>query len=469
MQTQIAPPNSPKINLCSGSMTYDGDGETQPTEYSLATTHHSPKHDHQHTRKKRRFALETETPIQLPNRQTHHHTPPNSYRFNFSSHTHSHRKWEHLKSSAGTETPRKWVFSSRDFSNCKDKVVFVSYNILGVENASKHPDLYYKVPQNCLDWDCRKKLICKEITRYNPSILCFQEVDRFDDLVNILQKDGFSGVYQARTGEACDGCAIFWKTELFTILHIENIEFKKFDLRDNVAQLCVLKMKKNQPNTNEDSQTSAVRSSRNLLVGNIHVLFNPKRGDIKLGQVRVFLEKARKLSEEWGNIPTLIGGDLNSMPQSAMYHFLSSSELDVRLHDRRKISGQIRPLEYPAFLSYNRYPSRWTGEELRLATGTERGTHVKHQLKLHSAYLGVPGSSRSRDSYGEPLATTYHSQFMGTVDYIWHTEDLAPVRVLETLPIENLRKLGGLPSKNWGSDHLALVCELAFADDDIGD
>lgn len=127
MQTQIASPNSAQINLCSGSMRYDGDGdgdgdndcETQPTEYSSATTHHSPKHDHLHTRKKRRLALETETPIQLPNRQTRHHTPPNSNRFNFSSHTHSHRKCQHWKSSARTETPRKWVFSSRDFSNCK--------------------------------------------------------------------------------------------------------------------------------------------------------------------------------------------------------------------------------------------------------------------------------------------------------------------------------------------------------------
>ena len=29
------------------------------------------------------------------------------------------------------------------------------------------------------------------------------------------------------------------------------------------------------------------------------------------------------------------------------------------------------------------------------------------------------GSCRTRDNYGEPLATSYHSEFMGTVDYIW--------------------------------------------------
>lgn len=34
--------------------------------------------------------------------------------------------------------------------------------------------------------------------------------------------------------------------------------------------------------------------------------------------------------------------------------------------------------------------NRWTAEESKLATGTKSGTHVKHQLKLCSAYCGVP-------------------------------------------------------------------------------
>ena len=60
------------------------------------------------------------------------------------------------------------------FSSSTDKVVVVSYNILGVENALKHPDLYYKVPPKFLEWDRRKILICEEINHYNASILCFQ-------------------------------------------------------------------------------------------------------------------------------------------------------------------------------------------------------------------------------------------------------------------------------------------------------
>ncbi|KAK1407962.1 hypothetical protein QVD17_39590 [Tagetes erecta] len=367
------------------------------------------------------------------------------------------------------ENNRQWVCSDHDSCNYKDKFVFVSYNILGVENASNHKDLYYNVVPKFLNWEYRRRILCQEIARYSPGILCFQEVDRFDDLSKRLRKDGFKGVYQARTGEAHDGCAIFWKDELFTLVHEDNIEFKRFGLRDNVAQFCVLKMNGNQKQV-DDIKNLKEQASRSILVGNTHVLFNPSRGDIKLGQIRLFLAKAHRLSQRWGNIPVVLGGDLNSMPQSGIYQFIASSELNIKHHERKQISGQICPLDHPRFGSWRSDSSRssmhgWSKEELRLATGSEESTYLRHDLKLNSAYHGVPASYLTRDSHGEPLVTSYHSKFMGTVDYIWHTDDLVPVKVLETLPIEVLKKTRGLPSKIWGSDHLALVCELAFADE----
>lgn len=401
---------------------------------------------------------------------------------------------------------RRWAVSSRDCSNFKDKVVVVSYNILGAQIAFKHRYLYRNVSHKCLEWEWRKKRICEEIKSYDPNILCFQEVDQFNDLSISLQKDGFKGVHKARTGEACDGCSIFWKDEVFTLLHHEFIEFKSFGLRDNVAQFCVLQTNQFHSQSDVNIPTSGTPNTRSLVVGNIHLLFNPKRGDIKLGQIRLFLEKAHKLSEEWGKIPIVLGGDLNSLPKSAMYQFLSSSELDIQIHDRRKISGQEinssrsrrnlisitepliggdpqsicrtltsipEPLMCGDPQSICRNPTSipeplmggWSSEEVSLATGCEGVTHLKHRLNLCSAYAAIPGSSSSRDELGEPLATSYNSEFMGTVDYIWHTEELVPIKVLETLPLDTLRRIGGLPSKEWGSDHLALVCELAFSDE----
>ena len=54
------------------------------------------------------------------------------------------------------------------------RFVIVSYNILGVENASNHPELYELVDPKNLEWDRRKKRIRRELKRYDPGILCLQ-------------------------------------------------------------------------------------------------------------------------------------------------------------------------------------------------------------------------------------------------------------------------------------------------------
>ncbi|WOG93764.1 hypothetical protein DCAR_0313051 [Daucus carota subsp. sativus] len=335
----------------------------------------------------------------------------------------------------------------------------VSYNILGDKNASKHKDLYLNVPSSYMNWGRRNKLIQDELTGWDPDIICLQEVDKYYDLSFSLEKAGYLGSYKRRTGDMVDGCAMFWKSDKFRLIDKENIEFKQFGLRDNVAQLSVFEMCRDE--------------SLRIVVGNIHVLFRPSRGEIKIGQIRLLSSKAHDLSKKWGNIPVVLAGDYNSTPQSEIYEFISSSELNVMLHDRRDLSGQKRchpndllsakrEKSYQINLIDRSSKACWTNEELKVATGTT-DTHVAvHPLKLSSSYSTVQGSMATRDSIGEPLATSYHSKFLGTVDYLWHTSDLKPTRVMDTVPIDILQKTRGLPSKNLGSDHLALISEFAF-------
>ncbi|PIA39653.1 hypothetical protein AQUCO_02600243v1, partial [Aquilegia coerulea] len=360
---------------------------------------------------------------------------------------------------------RHWVDSNSSSlsSNSKERFTVVSYNILGVKNASKHKHLYPNVPSEYMKWDRRKRLICEELIGWDSDIICLQEVDKYDDILRSLEKESYVGTYKKRTGDSVDGCAMFWKTDRFRLLETENIEFEGFGLRNNVAQISVFEMRK--------------ASSRRVLVGNIHVLFNPSRGDIKLGQIQLLLSSAQVLSEKWGGVPIVLVGDFNSTPQGAIYQFLSSSELDVTLHDKRFLSGQrSSPLPQSggsqghmsrAVVLMDRFlKNSWTDAEVRNLTGNTNGTIVKHPLRLNSSYASVKvaeGSTRTRDSYGEPLATSFHSKFLGTVDYLWYSEGLVPTRVLDTPPIEILQKTRGLPHKTLGSDHLALVSEFAFA------
>ncbi|GLT50415.1 hypothetical protein SLA2020_239020 [Shorea laevis] len=356
---------------------------------------------------------------------------------------------------------RHWVEDHQPLAS-GERFMVASYNILGDRNSTKHKDLYPNVPSNYMKWDYRKRVICEELIGLDPDIICLQEVDRFFDLRNTMQKAGYAGSYKRRSGDNVDGCAMLWKADKFRLLERESIEFKEFGLRDNVAQLSVFEMCK-------------VESKR-LVVGNIHVLYNPSRGDVKLGQIRFLTSRAQILSDKWGNLPVVLMGDFNSTPQSAIYKFLTSSELNIKLYDRRELSGQRschpaqvlgdkREWSSPFIVMDRLLKNGWTDEEVKVATGSSDCHLVVYPLKLCSSYSTVKGTTNTRDYNGEPLATSYHSKFFGTVDYIWYSDGLVPTRVLDTLPIDILKRTGGLPCKQVGSDHLALVSEFAFKED----
>lgn len=61
----------------------------------------------------------------------------------------------------------------------EERFTVVSYNILGDRNVSNHGDLYRNVSQTYLDWDHRKRVICEELLRLNPDIICLQVINNF--------------------------------------------------------------------------------------------------------------------------------------------------------------------------------------------------------------------------------------------------------------------------------------------------
>ncbi|KAG6739323.1 hypothetical protein POTOM_056916 [Populus tomentosa] len=210
----------------------------------------------------------------------------------------------------------------------------------------------------------------------------FKEVDRFGDLEEVLKVRGYSGIWKMRTGNAIDGCAVFWRTSSyemltsqhqetvlqdftvmkfqslgspvlsrFRLVHEESIEFNKHGLRDNVAQICVLELIKQDNTADTSTLPTSSTSSNKVLICNIHVLYNPKRGDIKLGQVRMLLDRAHAVSKTWNDAPVILCGDFNCTPkvtsmmfvllhQSPLYNFISEQKLDFSGIDRGKVSGQ---------------------------------------------------------------------------------------------------------------------------------
>ncbi|XP_039845056.1 carbon catabolite repressor protein 4 homolog 3-like isoform X2 [Panicum virgatum] len=319
---------------------------------------------------------------------------------------------------------RRWV-SSEDASTSSsgDTCTIMSYNILADYNARNHPDLYRDVPWDAMRWDSRRRLIIREIRHWDPDLVCLQEVDRFQDIAEGMKSRGYEGIFQRRTGDTRDGCAMFWKSKRLHLLEEDSIDFSEFNLRNNVAQICVFEL----------------NGAHKLVLGNIHVLFNPKRGDVKLGQIRLLLEK------------------------SAIYKFLTTMKLNISLHDRRQLSG-LDSSEFDLYELCSSLKYQWSDEEVRNATGYSNVMVAEHPLKLSSSYANLKGNSNNRGLHGEPLATSFHKKFLGTVDYLWYTHGLECSKVLDTFPIGVLRRTRGLPTREIGSDHLPIIAEFAFTE-----
>lgn len=107
---------------------------------------------------------------------------------------------------------------------------------------------------------------------------------------------------------------------------------------------------------------------------------------------------------------------------------------------------------------------------------------IRHPLKLRSAYAAVGGC--------EPVYTTCHDAYVGTVDYVWFSEDdprrreglppcaaalaargrtlrLSPRAVLEPPTLRSL--IMSMPTDTWPSDHVALVVDFDLVLEGNGD
>ncbi|KAG6409651.1 hypothetical protein SASPL_127693 [Salvia splendens] len=232
---------------------------------------------------------------------------------------------------------RAWEYSKLKLPPHCERFTVLSYNILADYLAADHRHkLYFHVPGYIMDWNWRMKNIIFELGLWSADILCFQEVDRFQDIEVELNQRGYNGIWKMRTGNPVDGCAIFWRASRFKMIFEESFEYRRFGLRDNVAQICVFESL-----SGSGISSGASASSNRVVVCNIHVLFNPNRGDIKLGQIRVLLERANAVSKLWNDAPIVICGDFNCTPKSPMYNFIKDKELDLSKVARDKVSGQV--------------------------------------------------------------------------------------------------------------------------------
>ncbi|XP_056867973.1 protein angel homolog 1 isoform X2 [Takifugu flavidus] len=250
------------------------------------------------------------------------------------------RVWQEVVTNVPTSEPDIQTFPS--VSASLDFTV-MSYNILADDLLQTNPDLYAHCPQEVLDWNYRCMRILLEIQKWAPDILCLQEVQEnhfYEHLHPVLSLWGYNCVYKRRTGTKTDGCATCYHISCFSEVAVSSLEFYRPETklldRHNVAIVLLLRP--------VVGGSNAKALGPLLCVVNTHLLFNPRRGDVKLAQLAILLaemdgvvqsHKARGV-----DCNLILCGDFNAVPYMPLYQLITTGRLYYQGLPAERISGQ---------------------------------------------------------------------------------------------------------------------------------
>lgn len=365
----------------------------------------------------------------------------------------------------------------------------MSYNILSQDLLLENSYLYRHCDPEVLLWTRRMPNLLTEILQHDADILCLQEVqkDHYENQIRpALQARGYHCEYKKRTGCKPDGCAIIFKKSRLSLLSSNPVEyFRPGDAlldRDNVGLVLLLRP------TNGQSDSSFI------CVANTHLLYNPRRGDIKLAQLAILLAEIDRLCRraDGSSNPVVLCGDLNSTPHSPLYGLLTTGCLDYTGMQIGMVSGQeSSPRGQRLLTSPIWSPGLGIDPQCRFSTPAARSSssptvegaisnltvedlftaaisrgRITHSLNLQSSYRHVLQPD------GRPEISTHHSRTASTVDYILYTpEIIAPpslpggrgLQLLGRLSLvgqSELEEINGLPNQHHSSDHLPLLARF---------
>ncbi|KAJ8341534.1 hypothetical protein SKAU_G00338250 [Synaphobranchus kaupii] len=231
----------------------------------------------------------------------------------------------------------------------------MSYNILAQDLLEANLELYQHCDPEVLAWEFRLQNILREFVKWDPDILCLQEVqeNHYNEQLHPALSDlGYDCIYKRRTGTKTDGCAICFRQTRFSQHSLRVVEYFKPQVdvldRDNVGLVLLL-----QPISLQGSEVTVLGSP--LCVANTHLLFNPRRGDVKLAQLAILLAEidllVKTLPLKGAGCPVILCGDFNSVPNMPLYNLITTSQLYYHGMPAWMISGQED-------LSYKTHPRR---------------------------------------------------------------------------------------------------------------
>eukprot|EP00092_Neocalanus_flemingeri_P035441 GFUD01038565.1.p1 GENE.GFUD01038565.1~~GFUD01038565.1.p1 ORF type:complete len:296 (+),score=79.26 GFUD01038565.1:101-988(+) len=188
-------------------------------------------------------------------------------------------------------------------------LTILQWNILA-QTLGIHGD--FPCPLEFLSLDHRLKRIFQEILYHNADVICLQEVDIFNDILEELSKHGYAGIFVKKPNSFClsfeenhgpDGSAIFYKKDTVSLL----------------AQHCtILNLSDQTPTNSALLQTDFVhtKTKKHFTVCTTHLKAGSKWSDIRTQQTQSIATELRAKTNY------ILAGDFNGEPKEEFYNLL---------------------------------------------------------------------------------------------------------------------------------------------------
>ncbi|XP_003221724.1 nocturnin isoform X2 [Anolis carolinensis] len=281
----------------------------------------------------------------------------------------------------------------------------MQWNILA-QALGEGKDNFIQCPMEALRWEERKCLILEEILAYQPDILCLQEVDHyFDTFQPLLSRMGYQCTFLPKPWSPCLDVECNNGPDGCALFFLKD----RFSLvKSTNIRLTAMKLKTNQVAIAQILKCN--ETDRLFCIAVTHLKARNGWERFRYAQGADLLENLKRITHE-AEIPLIVCGDFNADPTEEVYKEFSTSSLN-----------------------------------------------------LNSAYKLL-----SADGLSEPPYTTWKIRPSGecrhTLDYIWYSQHALKVDSALSLLTEEQIGPNRLPSFNYPSDHLSLVCDFTFNED----
>ena len=228
--------------------------------------------------------------------------------------------------------------------------------------------------------------------------------------------------------------------------------YNRVMLRDDVAVVIFL----------ENRQTGT-----RLIVSNVHVFWDPRFKDVKVVQAAVLLEQIGKLADRWAKRPPCTANEKKTF----------------RFEDNDAIDGQVEPEESPQepapsqeYASgtdipllvcgdYNSLPDSGVYEFITQGSLSHLHSDLEHRKYGNFTRDGLTHPFSLRSSYshiGELKFTNYTPGFVGVLDYVFYSmNSVSLLGLLGNVDPDYLQRVPGFPNYHFPSDHLPLMVSFA--------